>query len=88
LFEGQVGFLRFFCWRGFNRVLGSRNGKRSDSRWTVKPTAVPKAMGSKMDAAGLAKTAAGRVSDGMKLVIVEVLWIFFFFFRMEVLCFA
>lgn len=44
-----------------------------DVRRTVKPTAVPNAMGSKMEAAGLAKTAAGRVSDGMKLVIVAIL---------------
>jgi hypothetical protein len=42
-------------------------------RRTVKPTAVPNAIGSNMDAAGLAKTAAGRVIDGMKLVIVVIL---------------
>jgi hypothetical protein len=34
------------------------------------PTAVPRAMGRRMEAAGLAKTDAGSVRDGMKVVIV------------------
>ena len=32
--------------------------------------AVPRAIGSRIEAAGLAKTAAGRVRDGMKLVMI------------------
>jgi hypothetical protein len=38
-------------------------------RWTENPTAVPRAMGKRIEAAGLAKTAAGSVRDGMKVVI-------------------
>jgi hypothetical protein len=73
LFEGQVGFLGFLCWYGINKGPGIRKEKVLDIRRTVKPTAVPNAIGSKMDAAGLAKTAAGRVSDGMKLVMFAIL---------------
>jgi hypothetical protein len=73
LFEGQVGFLGFLCWYGINKVLGIRKEEVLDIRRTVNPTAVPNAIGSKMDAAGLAKTAAGSVRDGMKLVIVAIL---------------
>lgn len=36
-----------------------------DVRRIVKPTAVPRAMGSRIEAAGLAKTAEGRVREGM-----------------------
>lgn len=36
-------------------------------------TAVPRPMGSKMDAAGLAKMAAGSVKDGMKVVMAATL---------------
>lgn len=42
-------------------------------RLTEKPTAVPRAMGKRMDAAGLANRAAGSVREGMKVVIVAVL---------------
>lgn len=44
-------------------------------RLVAYPTAVPRAMGSKMEAAGLAKTAAGSVREGMKVVIFAVLWV-------------
>jgi hypothetical protein len=40
----------------------------------VKPTAVPRAMGRRMEYAGLAKTAAGRVREGMKVVIFTTLF--------------
>jgi hypothetical protein len=40
------------------------------SRRTENPTAVPRAIGKRTEAAGFAKTAAGRVMDGMKLVMV------------------
>ena len=41
----------------------------------MKPTAVPRAIGKRMEAAGLAKMAAGSVRDGMKVVIFAILWI-------------
>jgi len=34
-----------------------------------KPTAVPRAIGRRIEAAGLANTAAGSVREGMKVVI-------------------
>lgn len=50
-------------WRGWEKSL----------RETLKPTAVPRAIGRRIDAAGLAKTAAGIVREGMKVVMVAVL---------------
>ena len=41
-------------------------------RRTENPTAVPTAIGNRMDAAGLANSAAGSVMDGMKVVIVAI----------------
>lgn len=46
---------------------------RASLRLTENPTAVPKAIGKRMDAAGLANSAAGSVRDGMKVVIVTIL---------------
>lgn len=44
-----------------------------DLRETLNPTAVPNAIGSRIEAAGLAKTAAGMVMEGIKVVIVAIL---------------
>lgn len=62
LFEGEVGFLCFFCWDGvrFCRGEGGMGLRR-----TEKPTAVPRAMGRRIEAAGLEKIIAGRVMEGM-----------------------
>ncbi len=45
----------------------------TDLRRVVYPTAVPRRTGSRMEAAGLANTAAGSVREGIKVVIVTVL---------------
>ena len=42
------------------------------SRRTANPTAVPRATGNRMDAAGFAKRAAGSVREGMKVVMVRL----------------
>lgn len=47
--------------------------RSGDIRWIEKPTAVPKAIGSRIDAAGLAKTAEGSVREGMYEVML-VTW--------------
>ena len=39
-----------------------------------KPTAVPSATGSRMEAGRLVKTESGRVRDGMYVVILEAGW--------------
>ena len=48
------------------------NGEGSLRR-TANPTAVPKATGNKIDAAGWAKIAAGRVREGIKVVMIAIL---------------
>lgn len=47
----------------------SRERREYNLRETLQPTAEPRAIGSMMEAAGLAKTAAGMVREGMKVVI-------------------
>ena len=49
------------------RRLGIDEG---NVRLTANPTAVPKAIGNTMEAAGLAKMAAGSVREGMKVVMM------------------
>lgn len=44
-----------------------------DLRRTENPTAVPNATGKRIAAAGLEKTAAGSVIEGMKVVMLTVL---------------
>jgi len=53
--------------------IDQRGWRRVCLRETVKPTAVPRAIGKRIDAAGLAKIAAGSVRDGMKVVIFAIL---------------
>lgn len=45
-------------------------------RWTLNPTAVPRPIGSRMEAAGWAKTAGGNVKEGMKVVMAAILNLF------------
>jgi hypothetical protein len=54
------------------REIGWGQGK--SLRRTENPTAVPKAIGRRMEAAGFWKTSAGRVMEGMYVVIVAVCW--------------
>lgn len=49
-----------------------KNIMKGFARLVEYPTAVPKAIGRRIEAAGLAKTAAGSVREGMNVVIVAV----------------
>lgn len=50
--------------------MGGRGTKEGLLRRTANPTAVPRATGNRIDAAGFAKIAAGSVREGMKVVMV------------------
>jgi hypothetical protein len=66
LLQGHVGFLALLSC--LVRVVSERlivDLSIGDIRWIEKPTAVPKAIGSKIDAAGLSKIADGSVREGM-----------------------
>ncbi len=67
LLEGHVGLLGFFCCRR-EKVLVvclKRARKRERLRLTENPTAVPRAIGRRIEAAGFWKTIAGSVMEGM-----------------------
>jgi hypothetical protein len=52
--------------RGEVLAMWLRIGEEGESvRWTENPTAVPRAMGRRIDAAGFWKTSAGSVMEGM-----------------------
>lgn len=59
--------------RLIDRFGGERSSQKQEYvRWTLNPTAVPSPMGSNIEIAGLAKTAAGSVREGMKVVMTAI----------------
>lgn len=62
-----------FFWLSREMLEDNRIWEEEDIRCTLKPTAVPRVIGSRTEAAGFANTAAGSVRDGIKVVIAGIL---------------